>query len=38
MDQSTITIKDNSANPGPLGLLGLWYDNSLIKSAQCGFL
>ena len=37
MDQSTITIKDNSANPGPLGLLAFGMTTVLLNLHNAGF-
>lgn len=37
MDQSTITIKDNSANPGPLGLLAFGLTTVLLNLHNAGF-
>ena len=37
MDQSTITIKDNSANPAPLGLLAFGLTTVLLNLHNAGF-
>lgn len=37
MDQTTITIKDNSANPGPLGLLAFGMTTVLLNLHNAGF-
>jgi succinate-acetate transporter protein len=37
MDQSTITIRDNSANPGPLGLLAFGMTTVLLNLHNAGF-
>jgi uncharacterized protein len=37
MEQSTITIKDNSANPGPLGLLAFGMTTVLLNLHNAGF-
>jgi succinate-acetate transporter protein len=37
MEQSTITINDNSANPGPLGLFGFGMTTVLLNLHNAGF-
>src|SRR5437667_12469960 len=37
IDQSSITIKDNSANPGPLGLLAFGMTTVLLNLHNAGF-
>ena len=37
MEQNTITLKDNSANPGPLGLLAFGMTTVLLNLHNAGF-